>query len=143
MTSDVVERVHSTIERYRSAVRAKDVDAFAALYADDVRVFDAWGTWFYSGAAAWRTVVAGWFSSLGTDIVEVLFSDTKIEAGEEMATLASIVSYSNRSDTGAELRSMENRITWVLVRRAGAWRIAHEHSSAPIDLADLKARLHR
>jgi uncharacterized protein (TIGR02246 family) len=143
MNGDVAKQANSVLELYRSGVKAKDVDAFIGLYADDVRVFDAWGTWFYSGVAAWRAVVAEWFGSLGTDTVEVLFSEIRIEAGMELAALNSIVSYTNHSAAGAKLRSMENRITWVLVRRAGAWRIVHEHSSAPIDFADLKAMLHR
>jgi uncharacterized protein (TIGR02246 family) len=143
MTGDIVGCVHSMLELYRSAVRAKDVDAFARLYADKVRVFDAWSTWSYSGVEAWRTVVAGWFSSLGTDTVEVLFSETTVHAGVDIATLNSIVSYTNHSETGAEPRSMENRITWILVREADAWRIVHEHSSAPIDFTDLKAMLRR
>src|SRR6266851_9883530 len=38
------------------------------------------------------------------------------------------------SGDGKELRSMDNRITWVLRKnRDGAWKIIHEHTSAPAD----------
>ena len=40
----------------RTAVRAKDVASFVALYANDVRVFDMWECWSYDGAEAWRAV---------------------------------------------------------------------------------------
>ena len=38
---------------------AKDVDAFAALFDVDVRVFDMWGVWSYDGIAAWPTTTGG------------------------------------------------------------------------------------
>jgi len=32
---------------------------------------------------------------------------------------------------GEELRSMNNRLTWILRRDGHAWKITHEHTSAP------------
>ena len=52
------------LERYAAAVRAKDVDAFVELYADDVRTFDLWQEWTYDGKDALRGMVAEWFGSL-------------------------------------------------------------------------------
>ncbi|WP_404615797.1 hypothetical protein [Rhodanobacter hydrolyticus] len=37
------------LDSYKAAVFAKDVDAFAALYDDDVHVFDMWGAWSLQG----------------------------------------------------------------------------------------------
>jgi ketosteroid isomerase-like protein len=35
---------------------------------------------------------------------------------------------------------MNNRLTWVLRKDGGgAWKIVHEHTSAPIDLETLQA----
>jgi ketosteroid isomerase-like protein len=42
------------LDSYKAAVKAKDVDAFVALYDQDVRVFDLWGVWSYQGVEAWR-----------------------------------------------------------------------------------------
>ena len=39
------DSIGSVLEAYRDAVHAKDVDAFVAIFGDDVRVFDMWGTW--------------------------------------------------------------------------------------------------
>ena len=45
---------------------------------------------------------------------------------------------------GKELRSMDNRITWVLRKNSeGAWKIVHEHTSAPVDFETGKATLRR
>ena len=63
--------IRQVMDAYTAAVRAKDVDAFIGLYAQDVRVFDLWSNWSYDGAAAWRGMVTGWFDSLGTAQVAV------------------------------------------------------------------------
>ena len=63
--------IRQVMDAYTAAVRAKDVDAFIRLYAQDVRVFDLWSNWSYDGAAAWRGMVTGWFDSLGTAQVAV------------------------------------------------------------------------
>ena len=40
--------------------------------------------------------------------------------------------YRGLSADGEELRSMNNRLTWVLRKDAnGVWKIVHEHTSAP------------
>ena len=57
----------------RDAVFARDVDAFAALYDQDVHVFDMWGGWSLRGIAAWRRMAEGWFGSLGDERVRVTF----------------------------------------------------------------------
>ena len=63
--------IRQVMDAYTATVRAKDVDAFIGLYAQDVRVFDLWSNWSYDGAAAWRGMMTGWFDSLGTAQVAV------------------------------------------------------------------------
>ena len=43
---------------------------------------------------------------------------------------------------GTELRSMQNRLTWVLKPEGDGWKIPHEHTSVPLgpDLKGLLAR---
>ena len=120
------------LERYAAAVRAKDVDAFLNLYADDVRTFDLWSVWSYDGKPALREMVAEWFGSLGTDTVAVEFDEVRSEAGEDVAAVSAFTTFRGISAEGEELRSMNNRLTWILRKDGdGSWRIAHEHTSAP------------
>lgn len=120
------------LDEYTAAVRAKDVDAFVGLYADDVRTFDLWSVWSYDGKAALREMVAEWFGSLGTDVVAVEFDEVRSETGNEVAAVSAFTTYRGLSVDGEELRSMNNRLTWVLRKEAdGTWKIAHEHTSAP------------
>ena len=118
---------------YAAAVRAKDVDAFVGLYADDVRNFDLWSEWSYDGKDALRGMVAEWFGSLSDDeVVSVKFDDVRSEPGTDVAAVSAFTTFAALSPDGTELRSMNNRLTWILRRDAGgAWKIAHEHTSAP------------
>ena len=118
---------------YADAVRAKDVDAFVGLYADDVRNFDLWSEWSYDGKDSLRGMVAEWFGSLPDDeVVSVKFDDVRTQAGEEVAAVSAFTTFAAESPDGTELRSMNNRLTWVLRKDGdGGWKIAHEHTSAP------------
>jgi uncharacterized protein (TIGR02246 family) len=136
--------VEQVLERYAAAVRAKDVDAFVALYADDVRVFDLWGRWSYEGAAAWRQMAEGWFDSLGSERVDVEFQGVQALVSGDIAVAHAFVTFQGISADGAALRAMNNRLTWALRKTAhGGWRIVHEHSSAPVDPDTAKVQLQR
>ena len=118
---------------YVAAVRAKDVDAFVALYADDVRSFDLWERWSYDGKDELREMVSGWFGSLPEDeVVAVEFDEVRTQPGEDVAAVSAFTTFAAVAPDGAVLRSMNNRLTWVLRKDpGGAWKIAHEHTSAP------------
>lgn len=135
--------VHRILDAYAAAVAAKDTNALVSLYAPEVRVFDAWGTWSYEGASSWRGMVEEWFGSLGSERVRVDAEETRIIVGERLATLTAFLSYTALADDGKELRSMQNRLTWVLRPEANTWKIVHEHTSAPVGFDDMKAILKR
>lgn len=123
--------VAQMIERYRHAVFDKDVEAFVQLYDEGVRAFDAWNTWSYEGAAAWRKMAEGWFASLGTERVGVTAEDVRVMATAGLASLSATFTYTGLSADGDTLRSLKNRISWVLRAESGAWKILHEHTSIP------------
>jgi uncharacterized protein (TIGR02246 family) len=125
--------VKEMLDAYADAVRAKDVDAFVGLYTDDVRNFDLWSEWSYDGKDALRAMVAEWFGSLPDDeVVSVKFDDVRTQSGTDVAAVSAFTTFAAESPDGTELRSMNNRLTWILCKDAhGAWKIAHEHTSAP------------
>ena len=141
--SDVEKQVQRVVESYKAAVLAADAEAFMRLYHPTVRVFDTWGAWLYEGAPDWQRAVEGWLTSLGTEKVRVTFSEVQIVAGQPVAVLTAVVSYAAESASGAPLRSMQNRLTWVLRETGHVFRIVHEHTSAPIGFEDSKAILSR
>jgi uncharacterized protein (TIGR02246 family) len=136
-----IERV---LEAYRAAVQAKDVDAFVALYDEDVCVFDLWGRWSYDGADVWRGMVEEWFGSLGNDRAAVEFEDVQTIVGDGVAAAHAFVTFKGLSAEGEELRVMHNRMTWALRKTDGGdWKVVHEHTSAPVDFETAKVVLQR
>jgi uncharacterized protein (TIGR02246 family) len=125
--------VEELLERYAAAVRAKDADAFLDLYADDVRNFDLWERWSYDDKDALRTMVTEWFGSLPADeVVAVKFDEVRTQPGEDVAAVSAFTTFAAVAPDGTVLRSMNNRLTWVLRKDSGGvWKIAHEHTSAP------------
>ena len=139
-----LEKVERVLEAYRAAVHDKDVEAFVALYDDDLRVFDAWGQWSYDGLAAWRQMAVEWFGSLGSERVGVEHQDVRSVVGDGVAVVHAFVTFKGLSPGGEELRAMDNRLTWALRRSGnGTWKIVHEHSSAPADFETSKVMLQR
>jgi uncharacterized protein (TIGR02246 family) len=138
-----MSEVESLLDAYRDAVDAKDVDAFVAIFADDVLVFDMWGTWSHDGIDAWREMAEGWFGSLGDERVRVDFDDVQTTVGEDVAVLSAFVTFAGLSADGEELRSMNNRLTWGLRTVDGTWKVVHEHTSAPVEIATGKVDLRR
>ena len=141
--SDIDKPIAQILESYKSAVLARDADAFMRLYDADVRVFDTWGVWSYDGAEPWRRAVEAWFTSLGAERVKVTFEDVRSTLGRDVAIVSAIVSYAGVSAQGEPLRTMQNRITWGLKTIGHVLRIVHEHTSAPIGFDDMKAILQR
>ncbi len=131
------------LEAYKAAVYARDVDAFAALYDDDIQVFDMWGAWSYRGLAAWRGMATGWFESLGSERVGVDFDEVTAEVARDMAFAHAFVTFRGLSAEGKELRSLQNRLTMTLRQKNGRWKIVHEHTSGPIDFETGKVMLKR
>ena len=141
--SEFEKPITLVIETYKSAIYKKEVETLMHLYDPGVRVFDTWGIWSYEGAAAWQRAVEGWFTSLGSERVKVSFDDVRTSAGRDFSLVSAIVTYAGVSETGEPLRAMQNRLTWVLKLGGHAFRIVHEHSSAPVGFEDMKAILQR
>ena len=141
--ADIESLIHRVIDHYKSAVYAKDAAAFMKLYDPKVRVFDAWGVWSYEGSAAWQMAVEAWLTSLGTERVKVSFDDLQLSGGADLALASAIVTYEGVAADGQHLRSMQNRLSWVLRTSGHVLRIVHEHTSAPLGFDDSKAILVR
>lgn len=136
--------IDALLDRYRTAVYDRNLDAFIQLYDVKARIFDLWGRWVYEDSADWRTAAGEWFSSLGTDRSLPEFHDVRVEAGDSVAAVDAFVTYTGLSEDGKKLRSMDNRITWVLRKnRDGDWKVIHEHTSAPADFETGKVTLRR
>ena len=140
--SDFDPHISRACDGYTRAVHEKDVEAFLNLYHPAARVFDTWGIWSYEGEPGRRKIIEAWFGSLGEERVAVTFDRVQATVTSDLAALTARVIYAAISPAGAELRSMQNRLTWVLKPGGGTWKIIHEHTSVPIG-NDLRGLLQR
>src|ERR1700742_4013304 len=85
---------------YAAAVEAKDPSRLAALYAPDVRVFDAWGVWSFEGREAWGRNLQDWLGALGEEGVLVRFDDVRLALAANMGWVSAIVTYSGTDAAG-------------------------------------------
>ena len=141
--NDIDKLAARLMAAYQAAVLAKDADAFMALYDPKVRVFDTWGVWSYDGLASWRSAIESWFTSLGSERVRASFEDVQTMGSPELATLSAVVTYACISADGEPLRSLQNRISWVMRTSGHVLRVVHEHTSVPVGFEDHKGLLQR
>jgi ketosteroid isomerase-like protein len=141
--ADPQQIITGVFDRYQDIVYSKDLGAFMALYEEDACIFDLWGNWSYRGQGAWRQAVKAWFESLGDERCTVRFDEIKIEAMADLAFAHAFVTYAGEDVQGKPLRAMSNRLSWGLRLSGAAWKIAHEHTSAPVSLDTMKAILQR
>ena len=91
------DEIEAILDRYRTAVYTKDVEAFIGLYDEDTRVFDLWGRWSYRGSAEWRKPAEEWFGSLGTERSSPEFHDVQFEIGDGVAAVHAFITYKGPS----------------------------------------------
>jgi ketosteroid isomerase-like protein len=135
--------VAQVMESYVTAVAAKDAKALTRLYDPSVRIFDAWDRWVYEGAAAWQSNLDHWLGSLGDSSVRVSFEETHTFGSHPLWVMNAIITFAAVSAAGEVSHSMQNRLTWAIRLSDAGARIIHEHTSAPIGIADMQAILTR
>jgi uncharacterized protein (TIGR02246 family) len=135
--SDDYRPIRQLLADYAAAVLAKDVEAFVALYADDVQIFELWANWTHD-IASWREMATGWFAFLGEERSVVEAADVRVRRSGDLAMLSASLTYRAVDPSGKELRSLDNRLSWVLRDHGGRWRVVHEHTSVPIAHEDGK-----
>jgi ketosteroid isomerase-like protein len=118
--------------RFAAAFHAKDVNAIMRAYATDgLLVFDVVPPRQYVGAAAYRKDWTGFLGGLkGQPKIDI--TDLKIVVGGNLAYSHSIQRLTGTNAKGP--MTLTVRVTDVYRKQGGAWKIVHEHVSAPIDL---------
>ena len=132
-------QIQALIEDRVRAIGDKDVEALVAKAAPGVVSFDALPPLQRTGSEAIRTRLQEWFGWYDGPIgYEV--RDLRITAGDDVAFAHYFYHVTGRMTNGNEV-DMWVRTTMGLQKTGGAWVIAHEHNSVPIDAESGKASL--
>ena len=140
MKENDMQKPADFFSKYQETAFKKDVAGMISLYDEDVEVFDMWERGYFSGLEEWAAVITGWLTSLNEEKVNVIFELINIHESDEIAFAHALIQYQAIAAGGNILRSMKNRISIGLINKNGAWKVKHQHTSAPVD-STLKAIL--
>jgi ketosteroid isomerase-like protein len=137
-SSDSAE-LRAGIEERARAVRAKDVEALMASYADDVATFDLVAPLSNQGASAVRKRLTEWFASFQASI-DYEVRDVQLAVAGDVAFDHHFTRVRGTTTSGAKV-DMWFRETVGYRRIADRWKVTHQHSSVPFDMASGKPLL--
>lgn len=120
------EEARATLAAWETAFNAGDADAVVRLYLPDATMQGLVSSTLIVGEDALRR----YFAAPMKARAKVVIGDTTMQ--ELTAESVVATGYEEASATLPDGRTMSipGRYTFVLVRRDGAWRIAHQHSSS-------------
>lgn len=132
-------QIRELLARWAAAACAGDVDGIVSHYAPDIMAFDGVGPLRLKGVEAYRS---HWQACLAMCPGPMVFElhDLAITAQGDLAFCHYLARCGATGADGKE-HSSWFRGTTALRRTGGAWKIAHEHFSAPFDPVNGKALL--
>jgi uncharacterized protein (TIGR02246 family) len=135
----VEAQIRQQIDGWAASFRAKDIDGVMACYAPDVVSFDIVPPLQYVGAAAYRRA---WEEGLAPfrGPIDYEVHDLRVTTGDGVAFSHSL---NRMRSTLQDGQQTELWLRWTACFRRidGAWLIAHEQVSVPVDLASGRALL--
>lgn len=135
--------IKALLEKYKKAVFDKDLESYLSLFDENIRIFDMWEKWSYDSIISWKEVTTEWFSSLKDERVVVEFNDIQEKVSGDLAVVTAFVTFTAINTKGESIRSLQERLTWVIEKKNLSWKIIHSHSSGPVNHQDLKIMLLR
>lgn len=125
--------IRERIDYAVSAIRAKDLDGIASLYAGDVVSFDIEPPLRYTGKAnkrhAWQAMFGAFSGPIGYEVTEL---DVTLDG-----LVAFVHSLNHVRGTLANGRHNDLWVRWTACFRCinGVWLIVHDHVSVPAEIA--------
>ncbi len=121
--------IRALIERWATAVRARDLDGVVADHSDDIRMFDVPPPNELRGIEAYRETWPPFFEWLRRGAVFEIIS-LEVTAGDGVAFATALLRCGNEE----ELKNDPDnrlRLTVGLRKQGGRWVVSHEHHSFP------------
>jgi uncharacterized protein (TIGR02246 family) len=127
MHSETGETVSGIMEKWAAGFNRLDARALASLYSDSAFFFGS-NPSLYRGKAGVET----YFNALPRwNSPTVQFADVAIaQLGSDVINVAAQASF----DVGEDVSPLSVKLTWVIVREKGEWKIASHHVSSLVPL---------
>ena len=127
MQSETDETVSGIMAKWAAGINRLDARALASLYSDSAFFFGS-NPCLYRGKAG----VEIYFNALPRwNLPTVQFSDVATaQVGSDVINVAARASF----DVSGDVAPLSVKLTWVIVREAGEWKIASHHVSSLVPL---------
>lgn len=133
MSRSAESEIRQLIEHWMPAVRARDIPAITAPYADDIVAFDAIKALQFKGKAAYREHWQACMEHCPGDMIFEM-EQLQIHATDDLAFAHWLNRCGPASEEGGEDKSCYMRASVGYKRIDGQWKVIHEHWSAPFDM---------
>ncbi|MDQ0473835.1 SgcJ/EcaC family oxidoreductase [Labrys wisconsinensis] len=111
--------VESLLRHWIEAFNSRDLDRHEQLYTEDATLFGS-----VDALQVGRAAIRAYFGRLGPDVRVKAYPMPRVTAlGTDVAATAGPVAFADGETP------VPYRMTWVLVRQGGNWRIAQHHGS--------------
>ena len=124
MTSADEADIESVIRSWERAIQSGDMDGILANHSESVLMFDVPEPLQSEGLDAYRKTWELFFRYGAPDREVFVLEDLRITTGDNVAFATALLRIGGSSEPVC-------RLTLGLTKRNGAWRIVHEHHSAP------------
>lgn len=116
---DTAATIASFVQQWTDAFNRHDLDAHMNLYAEDATLFGS-----VDPLQVGRDAIRAYFAGRGPGVRVRHYGQPHItDLAPDIATTAAHVDFADGETP------MPYRVTWVLVRKDGAWRIVQHHGS--------------
>lgn len=128
------------LDQLMQGVRAMDLEALKPVYAPDIVTFDVAGPLRRVGLEA---KLGNWVEAFGMFQAPLDYEirDLRITTGDDVAFAHGLARLSGRLKDGTPAGGFWVRFTGCLQKIDGTWLLAHDHASAPLDMASGRAAL--
>jgi uncharacterized protein (TIGR02246 family) len=128
MPGEADQIVHGVIDRWSAAFERLDAEALSSLYSKNAFFFGSNPNLYRGrdGVAAYFNGLPRW-TSQRVELSEVRTA----QVSPDLINMAAVASFFL---DGAEAASLSVKITWVIVREDGDWKIASHHVSSKTPL---------
>ena len=133
--------VRERLDQLMQGVRGMDLEALKPIYAPDIVTFDVTGPLRRVGREA---KLANWVEAFAMfrPPLEYEIRDLAITTGADVAFAHGLARLSGTLKNGAPAGGFWVRFTGCLRKIDGTWLVAHDHASAPLEMASGRAALH-
>lgn len=132
------QHIRERLASWTEAVEAKDIERISAIYAPEIRSFDAILKLQFRGIETYKAHWEDCMSHCGGGPSIFRMAQLEVEANADLAFSHALIQCGGTNEQG-EVQGCWMRTTQCWRKLDGQWRVVHEHFSVPFDMVSNEA----